>query len=232
MIAQIDPEPLSDVIPLTSAERARLVELESVVQTYLEGFLSVGRALCEIRNKRLYRQHFVSFEDYCLRRWGFGGSRGLDLVRSTAVAEHLLSGPAAPKTGDAPLPNDLSPDVLRPLTKLAPPLQSACWRLASKITDHPTHHVVSKIVRTVQNAINQGTSSNGNGSAKTTPPTSEKKVFLASVHRLAHGQWFSPQLIVQGLDEAKARTHLKAAELLLCRLQEIIGELRQQFPQL
>jgi hypothetical protein len=41
-------------------------------------------------------------------------------------------------------------------------------------------------------------------------PGFRKKVFLASLHRLAHGRWFSPRLIVQGLDAAKARTHLAA----------------------
>ena len=151
------------------------------------------------------------------------------------MAEHLLSGPAAPQTGDAPLPADLSPDTLRPLQKLEPPLQSvlqsACWRLASKITAHPTNHVVSRIVRVVQAAINQGASSNGKG-AKITAPASEKKVFLASLHRLADGRWLSPHLIVQGLDEAKAQKHLRAAQSLLSRLHEIIGAIREQYPEL
>jgi hypothetical protein len=56
-------EPLSDVIPLTSVEKTRFAELESVVETHLETFLTVGRALCEIRNKRLYRQYWTTFED-------------------------------------------------------------------------------------------------------------------------------------------------------------------------
>src|SRR6516164_8553335 len=219
---------IADSIPLTTVERARLAELESVVKRTLDGFLECGKALAEIRNKRLYRQQFGTFEDYCIKRWGFGGSHGLDLVRSAEVAERLLAGPAAPEAGDSPLPPDLSPATLRPLQKLDPPLQSAVWRLASRV-GKPTHHVVAKIARIVENAINEGT--NGTGT-KSTPPPSEKKVFLLSVHRLADSPWFSPQLIIRGVDRVTARKHLAAAQALLSRLHELIGELRREFPEL
>jgi hypothetical protein len=76
----------------------------------------------------------------------------LDLVRSTAVAENLLAG----SSGDAPLPPDLSENVMRPLAKLPPQLQIECWRLASHLTEKPTHFVVSRIVRVVTGAIDQG----------------------------------------------------------------------------
>jgi hypothetical protein len=69
-------DPLTDTIPLTNGEQARFRELESVVERTLDGFLECGRALIEIRNKRLFRQEFATFEDYCVKRWGFSGSRG------------------------------------------------------------------------------------------------------------------------------------------------------------
>jgi hypothetical protein len=122
-----------DVIALTPNERARLSELEATVSTHLEAFLTVGRALCEIRNRRLYRQEFATWEDYCTRRWGFSYSRANELVRSTEIAEGLLASCAGPG-GDSPLPPDLSPDALRPLQKLEPELQSACWS-ANRKTD-------------------------------------------------------------------------------------------------
>jgi hypothetical protein len=49
---------------VTDAER--LVELESVVQ---HGYLAVGAALGEIRDRRLYRVTHDRFEDYCRERW-------------------------------------------------------------------------------------------------------------------------------------------------------------------
>jgi hypothetical protein len=224
MIAQI--EPLSDIIPLTPAEKVRLAELESTVQAHVETFLTVGRALAEIRNKRLYRQYWTTFEDYCLKRWGFSGSRGLDLVRSAQVAEHLLAGPAAPENGDAPLPADLSPDTLRPLQKLQPELQSACWKLASRITDHPTNHVVSKIVRTIQAAINQG--SNGCvGQPKPKIPQSERKLFLLSIHKLADNSWFNAHLVVADLDAIRAQKLARVCQTMITRCHEILEELRE-----
>ena len=222
-------DPLPDTIPLTAQEKVRFTELEAIVETHLETFLSVGRALAEIRSRRLYRQQFATFEDYCRHRWGFSGSRGLDLARSAEVAERLLAGPAAPETGDAPLPPDLSADAIRPLQRLDPPLQSAVWRLASRV-GKPTHHLVSRIARAVENAINEGT--NGSGGAKPKLPQSQKKLFLLSVHRLADSPWFSAHLVVQGVDKVTARKHLAAAQALLSRLHEFIGELRQQFPEL
>ena len=113
---------------------------------------------------------------------------------------------------------------------LQPELASACWRVASKIAEKPTRHIVARIVKTVEGAIYEG---NGDAQPKAkAPPASEKKLFLLSVHRLAGSPWFSPQLIIQGLDEAKARKHLMAAQALLSRLHEVIGEIRQQFPEL
>jgi hypothetical protein len=110
------------------------------------------------------------------------------------------------------------------------PLQSAVWRLASRV-GKPTGHLMGKIVRVVESAIQEGASGNG-ASAKTTPPASEKKLFLASLHRLADNPWFCAHLLVHGLDENKARKHLAAAQALLSRLHELIGEIRQQFPSL
>jgi hypothetical protein len=214
-----------DVIPLTAIEKSRLAELEGIVQTNLQTFLATGRALAEIRNRRLFRQEFATFEHYCKHRWGFSGAHGLDLVRSTEVAEHLLAGPAAPESGDAPLPIDLSPDELRPLQRLQPELADSCWRLACRV-GKPTGHLVGKIVHIVESAIN-GTS---HSPAKT--PPSQKKIFLLSVHRLADSPWFSAHLVVQGLDEARARKHLQATQGLICRLHELVHEIRQQFPSL
>jgi hypothetical protein len=222
-------EPIADTIPLTVQERERLAELESVIESRLEAFLATGRALAEIRNKRLYRQDFATWEDYCTRKWGLGYSRANELIRSTEIAEGLLASCAGPG-GDAPLPDDLSPDALKPLQKLPPPLQTSCWRLASRITAHPTGHIVSKIVRTIQGAIN----SDRNGSSKPKPklPQSEKKLFLLSVHRLSDSPYFSAHLIVQGLDEAKARKHRAACNALISRCHEVLEAIRAEFPQL
>ena len=89
--------------PLNCEERIRLAQLETLIQGSLEKFLLAGRALLEIKTRRLYRHEYSTFQDYCMKRWAISERRGLDLVRSTAVAENLLASPAGP-SGDAPLP--------------------------------------------------------------------------------------------------------------------------------
>jgi hypothetical protein len=60
-----------DAIPLTTVERARFAQLEEVVENHLPTFLSVGKALAQIRNERLYRESYPTWKLYCQKRWGF-----------------------------------------------------------------------------------------------------------------------------------------------------------------
>jgi hypothetical protein len=56
---------------LSIPETSRLSELEAVIEDNMQPFYSVGQALTEIREGRLYRQSHGNFEDYCIERWGF-----------------------------------------------------------------------------------------------------------------------------------------------------------------
>jgi hypothetical protein len=227
-IEEVSPEVPT---PLNDEERIRLEQLEHVIAGSIQSFLVAGKCLLEVRDRKLYREQYSTFQDYCVKRWGITERRGLELARATTVAEHLLIGPAGPE-GDSPLPADLGSDVLRPLTRLCPELQAECWRLASRI-GKPTRYTVSKIVRVVENAINQGASGNGvAGKPLSKPPASEKKVFLASLHRLSDNPCFNAYLIVQDFDETKARKHLVSAQALLVRLHEFIGAIQLEWPQL
>jgi hypothetical protein len=50
---------------LTSTERRDLERAERKIAAGLKAFLEVGLALKEIRDKRLYRQEYANFEQYC-----------------------------------------------------------------------------------------------------------------------------------------------------------------------
>ena len=84
--------PDDSVLPLNSEERARLGQLEDLIETTLQKFLICGRALSEIHHRKLYREEFPSFETYCAARWGISAHRACALVRSVTVAETLLAG--------------------------------------------------------------------------------------------------------------------------------------------
>jgi hypothetical protein len=170
--------PMSARIPLPSEQKARLFDLEGVVERNLSSFLEAGQALLTIRDERLYRA-YGTWEEYCRRRFGITQCRGLELVRSAESVENLLKGPADPDNGDVPLPADLAPSMLRPLNGLESSLACACWRLASRL-DKPTGHVVGQIVRVVKGAIGQA-QSNGSDASKSEAKCAQKAIFLASI---------------------------------------------------
>jgi hypothetical protein len=114
---------------LSAQQKARLCELERVVEGTLNSFLECGRALLQIRDEKLYTEHYRSFEDYCIRRWGLTGHRGRELIRSTLVAETLLR-----DADDAPLPTDLAENVMRSLARLRP--RAAGRMLATCVQGH------------------------------------------------------------------------------------------------
>ena len=75
--------------PLTSNERRDLEQAERKIAAGLRSFLEVGSALKEIRDRRLFRQHFKSFEEYCAKRWDFSRQRGYELLGASDVVADL-----------------------------------------------------------------------------------------------------------------------------------------------
>lgn len=73
-----------------------LPELEQVIERGQQTFIEVGRALLEIRDRRLYRETHDTFEAYCRERWAWGRAhvyRQMDAAR--------VAGALSP-TGDIP----------------------------------------------------------------------------------------------------------------------------------
>jgi hypothetical protein len=229
------PEASEVVLPLNDEEKIRLAQLEDVIQRSLQSFLIVGRCLLEVRNRKLYREHYATWKDYCLRRWALSESRGLELCRATEVVE-LLTGPGGPGApdGDSPVPEDLAADALRPLMRLRPDLQIETWRLASRLTERPTQFVIAKIVRTIESAIAQGCDGNGGHPHRTKRHEAEEVVFLRPIFRLSHIAFPDPELFVShfGDDSEQAARAVAACQELESRCQNIRMALERRFPQL
>lgn len=81
-------------------EAARLAELEEVVTDGLNTFVTVGRALAEIRDSRLYRTTHHTFEAYCQQQWGLSRPRAYELINAAAVTE------AVSAMADTPTPTN------------------------------------------------------------------------------------------------------------------------------
>jgi hypothetical protein len=74
---------------LTTREQRELGRAERTIARGLKSFLSVGMALKEIRDKRLYRQHYNTFAEYCADRWELSRPRAYELCEASAVVADL-----------------------------------------------------------------------------------------------------------------------------------------------
>lgn len=75
--------------PLSKREIKRLEGFEEVIKVNFKGFVAVGNALAAIRDERLYRDRFSTFERYCKELWDVCESRAYQLIDSARVIENL-----------------------------------------------------------------------------------------------------------------------------------------------
>ena len=71
--------------PLTEKELADLARLEQAIEQGQKAFRETALALLEILVRRLYREGWRSFDDYCRRRWGFQKNWGFKLASTARV---------------------------------------------------------------------------------------------------------------------------------------------------
>lgn len=105
---------------LNKEELNELERCEVVIKQGLQTFIEVGQALLTIRDKRLYKAEFKTFEEYCRNKWKFEDRYARRLIEATKVIQNLESGPIGPI-----LPK--TETQARPLTKLEPEVQSEVW---------------------------------------------------------------------------------------------------------
>jgi hypothetical protein len=76
-------------IQLTTEEVNELTALESEIEQNLSGVWKFANALKTIREKRLYRQKYKTFEEYCQARWNFGRDFASKQIQAAEVAQDL-----------------------------------------------------------------------------------------------------------------------------------------------
>lgn len=109
---------------LSLFERSQLEQHEAVIERGLQTFVEVGNALAAIRDGKLYREEFGTFEDYCRDRWGFTYEYARLTMRAARVVTNLEENPTI--VGFLPATESQA----RPLTRLEPDAQAAAWREA------------------------------------------------------------------------------------------------------
>lgn len=127
---------LTTISPLANT----LEQLETVIERGLNTFVEVGQALMDIRDGRLYRQGFATFEDYCRERWGMVQQHATRLIRAAETIANLRSEPIG-----SLLPATES--QARPLTQLEPEAQREAW--ARVVETAPEGRVTAAHVQSV-----------------------------------------------------------------------------------
>ena len=74
---------------LTTREQREFVRAERTIAKGLKSFLEVGMALKEIRDQRLYRQQYDTFEEYVAKRWEMSRPRAYELCAASEVMADL-----------------------------------------------------------------------------------------------------------------------------------------------
>lgn len=105
---------------LSFIEKTELQQCETIIEEGLRTFVDVGGALLKIRDSKLYRQDYSTFEKYCKDRWELKQSRAYQLMDSVKVIRNLES------STNVELPENEA--QARPLTKLEPEAQREVWR--------------------------------------------------------------------------------------------------------
>jgi hypothetical protein len=128
---------------LTEAERVDLAAHEATIQKGLQTFFDVGMAMAAIRDRRLYRAEFRTFEDYCQEKWCMTARRARQLWAAAEVVRALGN-----NGSDFLLPATES--QARPLTWLPESDRKPAWDEAIKTA--PAGKVTAKHVESVVRA--------------------------------------------------------------------------------
>ena len=106
---------------LSIVESDNLLLYESIIERGLKTFVEVGGALLAIRESKLYRQGYGTFEEYCQERWGMQRNYANKMIAASEVVQNLGTiVPILPATESQ----------ARPLTQLEPEEQAAAWQQA------------------------------------------------------------------------------------------------------
>lgn len=127
---------------LSLPERQELDQLEAKIEKGIGTFVEVGLALLSIRDRRLYRGAYSTFEAYCLDRWGMTRTHANRLIGAAEVAGNLAPTGAKPACER----------VARPLTRLEPEEQRAVWKDLTDNGHEPTAAEVEEMVREMEAA--------------------------------------------------------------------------------
>jgi hypothetical protein len=115
---------------LSTTERGALRDCEAVIERGVKTFVEVGQALLRIRDERLYRVDYKTFEEYCRDRWGWNRRYANRQIEAAGVVENLTPMGVTPEILGPMGPIPQNERQARELAPLPPDGQRAVWNQA------------------------------------------------------------------------------------------------------
>ncbi|WP_442939858.1 hypothetical protein [Nostoc sp.] len=157
----VEENPALATINVTAVEVPELTDEEQRDRLHLErrverAFFEAGKALTELRDRRLYRSSHRTFEDYCRDRFGHSRQKSNYLIAAANVYENLttiycqnMGIDDLTTNGSQILPT--SEGQVRPMTKLEPQEQWEVWQTAVKQAGGkvPSGRVVKDVIERI-----------------------------------------------------------------------------------
>ena len=154
-LAQEDISPQENpalaTIDVTAVEVPELTEQEQSDRLHLErrverAFFEAGKALTELRDRRLYRSTHKTFEDYCRERFGFSRRQPYHLIEAAVIFDNLVE--KCERSVHILPTNEWQ---IRPLSKLDPDIQPEAWEQAVESANGkvPSHRIVKDAVQRI-----------------------------------------------------------------------------------
>ncbi|MBW4557129.1 MAG: hypothetical protein KME59_14510 [Trichormus sp. ATA11-4-KO1] len=157
----LQEDPASVTIDVTAVEVPELTEEEERDRLHLErkverAFYEAGKALMELRDRRLYRSTHRTFEDYCRDRFGHSRQQSNYLIAAAEVYENLTTIGCQNVVREDLTTNrsqilPTNERQVRPLTKLEPQQQQEVWQQAVEEAGGkvPSGRVVKDVVQRI-----------------------------------------------------------------------------------
>jgi hypothetical protein len=111
---------------LSRQERSRLLALEETIARGRRLVQEVLEALFEVRDRRLYREQYPTFEAYCKEKWHWTPQYVNMQLACEETRRSLESAVSAVDAADR---------ALRPLNRLAPEDKAEAYRMASELAE-------------------------------------------------------------------------------------------------
>jgi hypothetical protein len=108
-----ESEKQSPSATLSDEERKLYEEHQKFITAHFETFAEVGERLADIRDRKLYREEFKTFEEFCRTRWKITRRRANQLIQGAEVIQQLLA-----KTGTVVPENHSETGTIVPQTAL------------------------------------------------------------------------------------------------------------------